>query len=62
LGTRFQAVEAGLGRTGTRTEYFSVEPERLARLGQSVVAADEYAFGAEVLELWLHRVCLRLCH
>lgn len=40
----------------------AAEPERLERLGQSVVAVDEQAFGAEVEELGLQRVCLQLCH
>lgn len=40
----------------------AADPERLERLGQSVVAVDEYAFGAEVEELGLQRVCLQLCH
>ncbi len=40
----------------------AAEPERLERLGQSVVAVDEYVFGAEVEELGLQRVCLQLCH
>ena len=40
----------------------AAEPERLDRLGKSVVAVDERAFCAEVEEVGLQRVCLQLCH
>jgi hypothetical protein len=40
----------------------AAEPERLGRLGKSVVAVDEQAFCAEVEEVGLQRVGLQLCH